>query len=66
MAVDASLYRSVVGSLHYLVHTIPDICFADGYLSRFMEAPTSEHWSVVKHLLCYVAGTRNLGCTFAF
>jgi hypothetical protein len=64
-AVDAALYRSVVGGLRYLVHTRPDICFAVGYLSRFMEAPTSEHWGAVKHLLRYIAGTRNLGCCYA-
>jgi hypothetical protein len=29
-------YMSVVGGLRYLVHTRPDICFAVGYLSRFM------------------------------
>jgi hypothetical protein len=35
-----------------------------GYLSRFMEVPTSEHWSAVKHLLCYIAGTKDLGCVY--
>jgi hypothetical protein len=64
-AVDPSLYRSIVGGLRYLVHTRLDICFAVGYLSRYMEAPTSEHWSAVKHLLRFIAGTRNLGCTYA-
>lgn len=64
-AVDGTLYRSIVGSLRYLVHTRPDICYAVGYVSRFMEAPTSEHWSAVKHLLRYIAGTRTLGCCYA-
>jgi hypothetical protein len=62
-AVDPSLYRSVVRGLRYLVHMHPDICFMVGYLSRFMEAPMSEHWSAVKHLLRYIAGTRTLGCS---
>jgi hypothetical protein len=62
--VDATLYRSIVGSLRYLVHTRPDIAFAVGYVSRFMEAPTTEHMAVVKHLLRYITGTRNLGCFF--
>ena len=35
--VDATLYRSIVGSLRYLVHTRPDITFAVGYVSRFIE-----------------------------
>jgi hypothetical protein len=63
-AVDPTLYRSTVGGLRYLVHTRPDICFAVSYLSKFMEAPTSEHWSTVKHLLRYIAGTRKLGCVY--
>jgi hypothetical protein len=59
--VDPSLYSNVGGGLRYLVHTRPDICFTVGYLSRFMEAPTSEHWSEVKHLLHYIAGTNDVG-----
>jgi hypothetical protein len=41
--VDKTMYRSIVGSLRYLVHTRPNIAFAVGYVSRFMEAPTTEH-----------------------
>jgi hypothetical protein len=61
--VDAALYRSVVGGLRYLVHTRLDICFAIGYISRFMEAPTCDHWGAVK--LQYIAGTKDLGCCYA-
>jgi hypothetical protein len=63
-ATDPTFYRSVVGCLRYLVHTRPDISFAVGYVSRFMEAPTSEHLAAVKHLLRYIAGTINLGCRY--
>ena len=35
--VDATLYRSIVGGLRYLVHTRPDIAFVVGYVSRFIE-----------------------------
>ena len=63
--MDATLYRSIVGGLRYLVHTRPDICFTVDYLSRYMEAPGGEHWSAVKHLLRYIAGTRGLGCCYA-
>jgi hypothetical protein len=58
-AADASLYRSIVGSLLYLTHTRPDISFAVGYVSRFMEAPTTttEHFAAVKRILRYLAGT---------
>jgi hypothetical protein len=62
--VDITMYRSIVGSLRYLVHTRPDISFAVGFVSRFMEAPTTEHLSVVKQILRYIAGTLNFGCTY--
>jgi hypothetical protein len=41
--VDPTHYRRLVGSLRYLVHTRPDLAFAVGYLSHFMERPTMEH-----------------------
>lgn len=63
---DATLYRSIVRSLRYLVHTRPDIAFAVGYVSRFMEHPTTEHYGAVKHLLRYIAGTKSYGCVFSF
>jgi hypothetical protein len=62
--VDASLYRSITGSLRYLVHIRPDISLAVGYLSRFMEASASDHYAAVKHLLRYISGTLNFGCVY--
>ena len=55
-AVDATEYRSIVGSVRYLVHTRLDLTFSVGYVSRFMEAPTEEHCTAVKHILRYIAG----------
>ena len=55
--MDATHYRSIVGRLRYLTHTRPDIAFAVGYVSRFMEDPREDHWSIVKSLLRYVKGT---------
>jgi hypothetical protein len=62
--VDATLYRSVVGGLRWLTHTRPDIAFAVGYVSRFMEDPREDHWAAVKRLLRYVQGTTELGIAF--
>jgi hypothetical protein len=41
--VDAMQYWRLVGSLHYLAHTRPDLAFSVGYVSRFMQRPTTEH-----------------------
>jgi hypothetical protein len=41
--VDSTLYRSVVGSLRYLLHTRPDLSFSVGYVSRFMENNQRAH-----------------------
>jgi hypothetical protein len=38
--VEATLYRSLVRSLKYLVNTRPDLAYSVGYVSRFMEEPS--------------------------
>jgi len=57
-------YRSIIGMLRYLVNTRPDLSFAVGIVSRFMEAPDNEHWAAVKRIIRYVSGTLNYGCKF--
>jgi hypothetical protein len=57
--VDATMYRSLIGSLRYLLHTRPELTYSVCYLSRFMEAPKQEHLDAVKRVLRYVAGTVN-------
>ena len=64
-AVDPTMYKSTVGSLRYLVNTRPDLAYSVGYVSRFMEKPTTEHWAAVKHVLRYISGTIDTGCWFA-
>jgi hypothetical protein len=62
---DATEYRRTIGGLRYLLHTRPDLAFAVGYLSRFMEQPHEEHVVAVKRILRYVAGTRGCGLHYA-
>jgi hypothetical protein len=59
--VDATVFRSLVGNLRYLVNTWPDIAFVMGYVSKFLSEPHEDHLIAVKHILCYLAGTVNWG-----
>ena len=62
--VDKTKFRSIIGSLRYLVNTRPDIAFAVGIVSRFMEDPRATHWVAVKQILKYLAGTVNYGFVY--
>ncbi|XP_014754081.1 uncharacterized protein LOC106866064 [Brachypodium distachyon] len=63
--VDSTEYRSIVGSLRYLVNTRPDLAYSVGIVSRFMENPTTEHFAAVKMILRYIEGTLNYGCVYS-
>ncbi|XP_070026074.1 uncharacterized mitochondrial protein AtMg00810-like [Nicotiana sylvestris] len=42
--VDASLYKSIVGSLQYLTLTRPDIAYVVNLASQFMQSPNNTHY----------------------
>ena len=44
----------------------PDITFVVNKLCKFMSNPGEAHWRMLKHLLRYLAGTRNLGIVYDF
>jgi hypothetical protein len=58
-AVNVMEYQSIISVLRYLLHTQPDLVFAIGYLSQFMEAPHTDHLAAVKRVLRYMVGTRH-------
>jgi hypothetical protein len=62
--VDGTTYRSLVGSLRYLVNTRHNLAYSVGYVSRFMEKPTQEHLAAVKRIISYVLGTLHLSCQY--
>jgi histone deacetylase 1/2 len=60
-ANDSTKYISVVGALQYLTLTRPDLAYSVNKVCRFLHAPTSVHWTAVKHILRYIKYTVDLG-----
>ncbi|GJW07799.1 retrovirus-related pol polyprotein from transposon TNT 1-94 [Tanacetum coccineum] len=63
--VDSTLFKSLVGSLRYLTCTRPDILFAVGLISCFMEEPTTKHLKIAKRILRYIKGTVDYGMLYS-
>ena len=63
-SVDSTLYRQLIGSLMYLVHMRPDICYTVNALSQFMSDPKHIHLVAAKHVLRYVRGTITYGLRY--
>ena len=64
-AVDAPLYRLIIGSLMYLTNTRLDICFAVNTLSQYMVNPKHIHLIGSKHVMRYLKGTLDYGIRYA-
>ncbi|KAK9053340.1 hypothetical protein SSX86_029973 [Deinandra increscens subsp. villosa] len=62
--VDASNFRKLVGSLRYLTQSRPDLTYAVGYVSRFMQEPREAHLKAVKHIIRYIKGTVKYGLLY--
>uniref|UniRef100_A0A2N9GP84 Integrase catalytic domain-containing protein n=1 Tax=Fagus sylvatica TaxID=28930 RepID=A0A2N9GP84_FAGSY len=57
-------YRSLVGALHYLTFTRPDISFSVHQVCQYMSAPTTVHLAAAKRILRYLQGTLHHGIAF--
>jgi hypothetical protein len=58
-------YREAIGSLMYAsLMTRPDITFGVVTLLQFLDNPGDAHWEAVKHILCYLSGTKTLALTY--
>jgi len=58
-------YREAMGSLMYVsMGTRPDITFAVSTVAQFLENPGIVHWEAVKHIFCYLKGTRNISLVY--
>uniref|UniRef100_A0AAV1VET7 Reverse transcriptase Ty1/copia-type domain-containing protein n=1 Tax=Peronospora matthiolae TaxID=2874970 RepID=A0AAV1VET7_9STRA len=62
--VDAPFREAVGALMHLTTATRPDIAFAVGYVSRFMENPQEEHWVAVKRIFRYLQGTKTHGICY--
>ncbi len=65
-SVDPTFFKSLVGSLRYLTCTRPDILYAVGLVSRYMENPTTTHFKTAKRILRYIKGTIDFGLLYSF
>nr|GEW60040.1 ribonuclease H-like domain-containing protein [Tanacetum cinerariifolium] len=58
--VDVHLYRSMIGSLMYLIASRPDITFAVCACARFQVTPKTSHLHAVKRIFRYLKGQPKL------
>ena len=49
-----TIYRQLIGSLFYLTHSRPDICYAMNDVSIYMQKPHDLHWKAAKRILQYI------------
>ena len=57
-------YKSLVGALHYLTFTRPDLSFAVHQVCQFMHFSTNTHFTAAKRILRYLRGTLHHGIAF--
>ncbi|GJS53192.1 hypothetical protein Tco_0626554 [Tanacetum coccineum] len=63
--VDVHLYRSMIGSLMYLIISRPDIMFVVYACARFQVTPKTSHLLVVKRIFRYLKGKPTLGLWYS-
>ncbi|KAG8478853.1 hypothetical protein CXB51_028662 [Gossypium anomalum] len=64
--VNPTLFKSIIGSLRYLTITRPDIMYAVGIVSRYMEKPKHDHLIATKRILRYIKGTMDQGLFYTY
>ncbi|KAL0549690.1 hypothetical protein IC582_014177 [Cucumis melo] len=65
-SVDHKLYRSMIGSLHYLTTSRPGIAYAVGIFARFQSDPRVSHLAVVKRIIKYVQATSEFEVLYSY
>ncbi len=54
---DTTTYRCIVGSLVYMTITRPNLSYAIGVMSPFMQTPRNPHLDAMRHILRYLKHT---------
>jgi hypothetical protein len=62
--VDLTMYRQLIGSLMYMIHTRPDICYALIAMIQFMTEPRQRHWVEANYISKYLRGTITYGLRY--
>ncbi|MBW0572690.1 hypothetical protein O181_112405, partial [Austropuccinia psidii MF-1] len=58
--IKVTLFQQAIGSLNYLAHhTRPDVLFTVNQLSKYSTKLSQPHWNALKHLFCYLNGTKD-------
>eukprot|EP00468_Gymnochlora_sp_CCMP2014_P011504 CAMPEP_0167749862 /NCGR_PEP_ID=MMETSP0110_2-20121227/5657_1 /TAXON_ID=629695 /ORGANISM="Gymnochlora sp., Strain CCMP2014" /LENGTH=1396 /DNA_ID=CAMNT_0007635091 /DNA_START=3079 /DNA_END=7269 /DNA_ORIENTATION=+ len=66
IAADEKVYRSLIGSLMYLmVFTRPDLAYSLSKLSRYLASPTKVHLMAARRVLGYALKTKNYSLKFS-
>ncbi|GJU89311.1 retrovirus-related pol polyprotein from transposon TNT 1-94 [Tanacetum coccineum] len=63
--VDQTRYRSMIGSLMYLIASRPDLVFAVCMCARYQSKPTKKNLEAVKRVFWYLQGTINMGIWYS-
>ncbi|GKC21834.1 retrovirus-related pol polyprotein from transposon TNT 1-94, partial [Tanacetum coccineum] len=58
--IDQTKYRSMIGSLMYLIASRPDLVFDVCMCARYQSRPTKKHLEAVKRVFWYIQGTINM------
>ena len=59
-----SFYKSVIGSLQYVVLIRPELAYSINKLSQYMSDPRQSHWIACKRVLRYLKNTANMCLQF--
>ena len=60
------MYRRIVGSLIYMTITRPDLSYAVGLVSQFMQTPRKPHLDAARRILRYIKSTLDYGCFYEY